>query len=536
MTSPHSPFHPIIYVRGYAMTQAEIDQTTADPFCGFNLGSTTYRAVAERNRPPRKFVFESPLVRLVSEFGYQDVYQGGYDILDAEWQDNPANRLSSRSIIIHRFYDQASSLLGLGEPPSLANFASRLGELIMRVRELVCDNPDNGIGKEDFRCYLVAHSMGGLVCRGLLQNPLHDPLGAARHVAKLFTYATPHNGIEMLGVNPPSWLNLNAIDSFNRDKLATFFGLEQAYARHGRVDLLPQERYPSEQVFCMVGTNRLDYEAALGLSRTFVGHGSDGLVRIANATLQSLDAHGELAQPCAKAFAYRSHSGFFGLVNSEEAYQNLVRFLFGDVRVDLWLDIEAISLPAPVDTAQRAGRQVNALYQIETLAAPRGKLWYLTRRTAEEDSVTCLSHQDWLHDPQRHGIRYLSSVFLARRAKVNHHDDSLTYTMTLNVRVPDYEIERTLWVDQHFEGSYLFRNALLLKLFPARDNDPDAWRLEYAWQDQGLNQALKPLTPSVRADGKLQVSVPFDSRSTPGIKGQLRLVLSAWNGDAQLRE
>jgi hypothetical protein len=31
---------PIIYVRGYAMTEGEIEATTADPFCGFNLGST----------------------------------------------------------------------------------------------------------------------------------------------------------------------------------------------------------------------------------------------------------------------------------------------------------------------------------------------------------------------------------------------------------------------------------------------------------------------------------------------------------------
>jgi hypothetical protein len=44
----NDPWHPIIYVRGYAMTQGEIDQTTADPFCGFNLGSTVYRATPER--------------------------------------------------------------------------------------------------------------------------------------------------------------------------------------------------------------------------------------------------------------------------------------------------------------------------------------------------------------------------------------------------------------------------------------------------------------------------------------------------------
>ena len=33
-----SAVHPIIYVRGYAMTQAEIEDTVADPYMGFNIG------------------------------------------------------------------------------------------------------------------------------------------------------------------------------------------------------------------------------------------------------------------------------------------------------------------------------------------------------------------------------------------------------------------------------------------------------------------------------------------------------------------
>ena len=45
MSAEDAPFHPIIYVRGYAMTHGEIDDTTADPFCGFNLGST----ISDRN-------------------------------------------------------------------------------------------------------------------------------------------------------------------------------------------------------------------------------------------------------------------------------------------------------------------------------------------------------------------------------------------------------------------------------------------------------------------------------------------------------
>ena len=79
------------------------------------------------------------------------------------------------------------------------------------------------------------------------------------------------------------------------------------------------------------------------------------MARIENATLCGLKDNGQPGQPCAKAFAYRSHSGYFGIVNSEEAYQNLTRFLFGDVRVDIWVDVTDIRLPTQVQ--KRAKRR-----------------------------------------------------------------------------------------------------------------------------------------------------------------------------------
>ncbi|MDM0117188.1 hypothetical protein QTI66_34260 [Variovorax sp. J22R133] len=52
-----------------------MDDIAADPFCGFSLGSTVYRAVADEDAAPLKFAFESPLVRLSSEYQYKDVYE-----------------------------------------------------------------------------------------------------------------------------------------------------------------------------------------------------------------------------------------------------------------------------------------------------------------------------------------------------------------------------------------------------------------------------------------------------------------------------
>ncbi len=523
MSAEDAPFHPIIYVRGYAMTHGEIDDTTADPFCGFNLGSTMYRATPDKTRPPRKFLFESPVVRLASDFGYTDVFSDGLDIMDDDWTE-PIRR---RSVVIYRYYDSASTLLGSGETPPIEEFAKGLARLVVRVRDLVCSDPDNKITPDTFRCYLVAHSMGGLVCRAFLQNAALDKEGARKYVDKLFTYATPHNGIDLGGVNVPKWFALNDTNNFNRDRMAEYLDVQALYKRTKRVDWIPEKALPSERVFCLVGTNRADYEVGQGASRTFAGRGSDGLVRIENAILCGVKANGQVSAPVAKAFVYRAHSGYFGIVNSEEAYQNLTRFLFGDVRVDIWLDVEEIRLPEAVRTEAEAGKEVNALYQFEVLASTRGKLWYLTRRVAEEDSVACLTHKEWAASTKPTTL-YVSTVFLANRARVNKARPSLAYSVTLGARVPDYEIERKLWVNEHYEGGYLFRDSIVIEMIPPQREGQD-WSVRYDWQSDNLGAATQALAWNELKGGKIEVPIEFDNRMTPGIKGALRFIISPWN-------
>jgi hypothetical protein len=527
MAQEDAALHPIIYVRGYAMTEGEIDETTADPFCGFNLGSTVFRAVPEKTRPPRKYVFESPLVRLTSDFGYTDVFSEGLDIVDHEW----TAAIPKKSLIIYRYYEPASSLLGTGKTPKIEEFAKGLSKLILRVRDLVCKEPTNEVRPETFRCYLVAHSMGGLVCRAFLQNPALDKAKARQYVDKVFTYATPHNGIDMLGINIPDWLSLNDIDNFNRKRMAEYLDIEDLYKKSKQVNWLPEKAFSPERFFCLIGTNRNDYEVAKGVSRTFAGHGSDGLVRIENAVICGVKPNGQQPLSGPKAFVYRSHSGYFGIVNSEESYQNLVRFLFGDVRVDIWLDVEDIRLPQAVQREADSGKEVDALYQVELLASPRGKPWYLTRRIAEEDSVACLSHKQWVKSTDKKCLSLsLSTIFLANRARVNKDRPSLAYSVTLGVRVPDYEIERKLWLNEHYEGGYLFRDSVVIELVPPQ-TDGGNWEIRYDWQSDKLGQATTPVAAKALKSGKVEVPIAFSSDTTPGIRGVLRFVVSEWNTD-----
>src|SRR5262245_2318706 len=344
-----SAIHPIVYVRGYAMTQSEIEDTVADPYMGFNLGSCKVRQLWDGSA--KKYFFESPLVRLLKRFRYDDVFEEGYDrvsdLTAPSTVDGTIPAVSYRSIVIYRYYEPSSEDLGTGSRPDMKRFAQGLGDLILKLRERVYPNgKDTVITPEEqqagklpydrFRVYLVAHSMGGLVCRAFLQNEQFSTSEARALVDKVFTYATPHNGIDVgvLG-NVPKWLSLYGMNTFNRQEIADLLALKSALPDKDNVDLLTN--IDASRVFNLVGTNPGDYRVAAGLSSTAVGDASDGLVRIKNATTRQRTETGFIQSP--NAFVHRSHSGFFGIVNSEEGYQNLVRFLYGDVRADGMLEI-----------------------------------------------------------------------------------------------------------------------------------------------------------------------------------------------------
>ena len=140
------------------------------PYMGFNIGSTKSRVAWTGD--VRRFYFESPLVRLMGDHKYEDVFVDGDDLIAAEQTDRP---VPYRCIVIYRYYDQASKDFGDGKgTPPIEHFATGLGNLILRLRDKVCANPDNEVTPKDFRVYLVAHSMGGLICRAFLQNKTLD--------------------------------------------------------------------------------------------------------------------------------------------------------------------------------------------------------------------------------------------------------------------------------------------------------------------------------------------------------------------------
>ena len=527
-TAALHPYHPIIYVRGFAATQGEIEETVADPYMGFNIGSTKARVAWTGD--VRRFYFESPLVRLMSDHGYEDVFVEGDDLVAADRSDHP---VPYRCIVIYRYYDEASKDFGDGVTPPIEHFAKGLDRLILRLRDKVCANAANRVTPATFRVHLVAHSMGGLVCRAFLQNPLLGTAAGRAAVDKLFTYATPHNGIDMRIVrNVPGWLAFGDVNNFNRGKMAGYLALPAGD------DVSVVTHFPPQRVFNLVGTNSRDYSAAGGMSSWAVGEASDGLVRIDNATTHGPGpGGGDVSSP--RAFVHRSHSGHYGIVNSEEGYQNLTRFLFGALRVDGILDIDDITLPVEVHREHEGGKAVRASYQFEIAVSVRGCQWQMTRREVRENSAIFRSYEELfpgqdraLRAPDRSRSPHLFSVFLDPRKSVKA-SGSVSFALDLKVLVPDYEVDGVLFMKRHYEGGFIFRELILVEAI-ASESAPGGWRIKYGYQDinpgkPGVEAETRALGGAAENEGGLAFDIPIEQKVRPGLRGTLRIEARPWS-------
>lgn len=498
MPTVEPPYYPIIYVRGYAMTEREIQDTVATPYMGFELGATKIRQAWDGQ--VHRLIFESPLVRLMKDYEYRDIYREGTERSD---------RLPAKSIVIHRYYEQADPDLGRGKVPSVKDAAEGLHELILRLRDQVCGNETDAL--KAFRVILVAHSMGGLVCRCFLQNSSVGTAETKALVDKVFTYATPHNGIEMAGMNVPSFFSPMDMNNFNRKVMADVDYLALA-GKPERVDTL-DGKFDPNRFFCLVGTNSKDYAVAFGLSSILSGEMGDGLVRIENASVQGAP----------RAFVHRSHSGQFGIVNSEEGYQNLTRFLFGDVRVEGVLEVSQLPLPPEVQKALEKNQKVRASYYFEVAVAPRGAFTYdLTRRTRANNSAI-LRTFDEMMKPKAAGLDgprqpYLFSVFLDRRRIET--GKALVFSVDVTVSTTGYEVDGLFWGSKHIPGENLFRDNLVLKAMPGKTAAD--WAVTYVWSDNKWSGSRGQRADL--QDGAFRIPV----KNAKGFQAELRLIPSVW--------
>ena len=465
---------PIVYIRGYAGATAGINAQVEDPFYGFNNGSTHIRVAGDG--APAFFQFEGPLVRLIGDEQYKVYVRGSQD----QVLDDQQVEIESASLWIYRFYDQAATTF---QAPPHQNLAEKL--LTWGRQKVTADGfniEDAAVGLYDFiqkiltrtrapKVYLVAHSMGGLVARCMIQKKCQqDGRVAARDiVARLFTYGTPHGGIRSAG-GVAQWIEATfspaGSDIFAPEKMQGYLDPAKNFGddcdRGWDPQVIAPALFPVDDIFCLVGTDPADYGWG---PRTVMGPQTDGLVHIANAYVRG--AH--------RAYVYKSHSGPYGEVNSEEGYQNLRRFLFGRWAVEATL--------AGVQLPQEAGTS----FQMDMRLAIRGLSVVMSEQTTDHWCPIMLTN------PPPAGGTTLVRTFLLDPA--DHPADTavaerqMRYTVTLRLfRVRDSNgifdfsnsIEQVpLWsdalivdVDPDQDGTGLAAHAVWNSALPGASQNP----------------------------------------------------------------
>ena len=509
-SSIQAPYYPIIYIRGFAATMSEIDEATADPYMGFNRGSSVLRQ--DHQRKPVSFIFESPLLRLMKDHNYIDAFQGG------GYLDDPG-KVPAKSIWVFRYYEDASSLLGSGERVSMEQFALDLRRFILQVRDATCgDDPEL---KKTFKVHLVAHSMGGLIARCYLQNicrhgapagldgaglELSKSSASPHYVDKLFTYGTPHNGIDVLGINVPDLgpLDKFQVSNFAQKRMREYLKISKKSVAVNTLD----GAFDPKNCFCFIGSDYKDYDAFFKLSKQVTGPASDGLVMMANAYVEDAP----------RSVSYRSHSGHFGLVNSEAGYQNLRRFLFGSLRITAKLHVNKVDLPPGVQEKYDNNAEVRGSYYFDTVTRVRGGANYVLHERRYDHSSALLRTYDELIKESK--SVYLFTGYLTEMAR-QASDYALMFTVDIGVRIPLFEVNRKFWFDEHFEG-FMYQEQVTLAIrdktirygLSLKDGIGNAPRQAEIIAEKGQRRIVLPLGTAVNA--------------RPGFQGQLELIVDAW--------
>jgi pimeloyl-ACP methyl ester carboxylesterase len=427
---------PIVYVRGYGGPIAGINAAVEDPFYGFNSGATHIRAAGDG--APAFYQFEGPLVRLIGDEGYR-VYVNGSQ--QAVLDDPHADLTGHPSIWIHRFYDQAATTFAAQPHENLAERLWRRGR-----QEVTCDGFDIESAARGLyalivkivertsdpagtpnKVNLVAHSMGGLIARCMIQKICQTKGNrpATELVSRFFTYGTPHGGIRS-AAGIAQWVEETfgpaGTKIFAPEMMQGYLDPDKTFGdpcdRGWDPQVIDPPVFPVKDIFCLIGTDPADYGWA---SRTAMGPQTDGLVHIDNAYVRG--AH--------RAYVHRSHSGSYGEVNSEEGYQNLRRFLFGRWAVSVALVNAALD------------KEPGVSWQLDMRLSIRGLSVVVSEQLAEHWCPIMLTAPDGERDPlaQPGGVPLAGTFLLDPRdheyAAAAGADGRMRYTLTLRLfKVP----------------------------------------------------------------------------------------------------
>jgi hypothetical protein len=269
---------------------------------------------------------------------------------------------------------------------------------------------------------------------------------------------------------------------------------------------IPAAAFDVNRVFCVVGTNARDYDVALGMSRTLVGPQSDGLVQTESATVSQ--AH--------RAFIHRSHSGRYGMVNSEEGYQNLRRFLFGDVRVKILLSDFELDYAAP------SGKDIT--YQIELQVAIQGTPILMHDRSISHLCPVTLNAAQYEEQIKKQGLPLFTNFLMPEPDA----GGAVIYMLRLGVYQQTYEKGRFL-IGEHMERLPVWSDYLVVNTTPSKSGQGPSYTATYSWASASIDPKTRLVTSAEGADQEnAVVPLPARGQSVLGRRASIRFETTDW--------
>jgi pimeloyl-ACP methyl ester carboxylesterase len=453
--------YPIVYVRGFAGTADARESAYYDTYYGYSESSVEQRDAA-KGVWLQPIHFEGQVIRLLKEYGYVDAANGGL-ALAVRNAGGGASQNPTQSLWISRFYDQD---VLQGRVRQIEEHAEDLYKLICEdipaaLKSLKPRPVDlGGEGDPDYKVILIAHSMGGLVCRCLIQNIMQkkrqDPM---RWIHRFVTIATPHGGIELSAV--PDFLeelaagagNVFGAAIFKEHRMREYLELPKPLIGDGPDIRSLDGKYSEGRCLCIIGSDHDDYTIA----KKATGNHSDGLVKQDRAYI--IGAYW--------ANVHRSHSGRHGIVNSFETYENVRRFLFGDTRVKLWLEnLRLLMAPPPSD--------INEFYDLEFSIAIRNTGVFLHQRK----QVPCENAMrfDRHEFPLKHV--HLHTGFLD--AKLRPADSDFSH-FVLEFKLSQHRVQNQFLFDTEYPERTVYSESMEVRLNVRDDSTQGSSVVQYRW-------------------------------------------------------
>jgi hypothetical protein len=93
--------------------------------------------------------------------------------------------------------------------------------------------------------------------------------------------------------------------------------------------------------------------------------------------------------------------------------------------------------------------------------------------------------------------------------------------------VPEYELDGFLFLKDHYEGAYLYRDTVILEATPPPEADGE-WLFEYSFANDRAS-GKKKADIVENSEETLIFEIPISQPHPPGIAARLRVKTQYWN-------